>query len=137
MIKWDRLLYLVTIGVFLHLGIQLPAQGVKAIKIRVKSMLERPKNFDKKTVEVDACVFTDWMHYIILLDKESDSQGVALVIPSKLLNEDESVKTFVRELYASPRGEPIHVRRKFVGTFRWHPGHVPSRVLVLEGLTDK
>jgi hypothetical protein len=94
----------------------------------------KPGYFNKQAVRVNAYVYSDRHHFVVLLDRESDQQGIALVVP-EVLRDDPRVRALILEIYAPPkRAEKYHIMGTFTGMFEWHPGKVPSRVLLLKDL---
>jgi hypothetical protein len=112
-----------------------PTQGAELLVVKISSLVAQPEHFDKRVVRLAAGVRTDRHHFVILFG-ESDHQGVALVVPEKL-RDNPAVIVLIREIYSLPQeAAKYRFAGTFTGTFEWHPGRVPSRVLILRELTD-
>jgi hypothetical protein len=106
------------------------ANGVgKPMEATVCSISDDPTHFAGKNVVVSGQLESDGIERVVLTDKDCDRYGIAISTPEHFAGEESFIKAFS---VGHPGTLDKTITGTFIGKFRWQPGKVPKRILVLQ-----
>lgn len=128
--------FFATLTAMLLAVVQLVSAVPNADRVTVCEVVKQPESFDKRKVRIDGVLRSDGRHFVVLLDREGDDSGLAVIIPDAI-RQDPMVDKLLDLLYAHPESGLNRVLYgSFSGTFEWKSTQVPSRVLTLDHVYD-
>jgi|SRR5579872_831149 len=103
----------------------------KAVKTTVCRLTSAPDQFENTLVTVRARVESDGMHGSSLIEKSCPGKSVALVFDSS--SDEESATAFRKAVFSGfPGTTDKEITGIFTGSFHWHQGQIPNRVLTVK-----